>query len=99
MKDVGRRLKWVRQAMNMSQQQVADLLGIDRSSWALYERGQRLPDHYRVPVIAGRLRISVGYILSGSLDGVDRNLAIALASEHPQLARNTSTELRTGTHP
>lgn len=97
MAEIGQRLRWVREALDLSQTQIADLVGINQTTWSLYERGARLPDHFRIPQLCGKLRISTGYLLSGDLDGVEPRLAIALAAHHPSLAKTSYTAQRTGT--
>lgn len=99
MAEIGQRLKWVREALELSQTQIADICGVDQTTWSAYELGNRLPDHFRIPQLCGKLRISVSYLLSGDLDGVEPRLAIALAAHHPSLAKTSYTAQRTGTDP
>lgn len=83
MKVMGLRLKWVRQARNMKQSEIAKLVGIDQSTWSLYERGLRWPDHFDVLRLLAKLKISREYLLDGVLRDVEPELAIRLALEHP----------------
>lgn len=41
---MGKKLKMFRENFNLTQQQVADVLGIDRSTYAYYELGRTTPD-------------------------------------------------------
>ncbi|MEG1884526.1 MAG: helix-turn-helix transcriptional regulator, partial [Clostridia bacterium] len=58
-------LKNARRAKKLTQQEVADHLGIERSSYARYESGSREPDIETINALAKYLDVSVGY-LSGS---------------------------------
>lgn len=91
MKDIGQRLRWVREAMDdASQETLADLVGVHQTAWSLYERGLRTPDQFEILRMVSKLRISMAYLLEGSLDGVDRDLAIQLAARHPELVLPTN---------
>ena len=85
MRAVGQRLLWAREALGLTQQQVADLIGLDHSTWCYYEKGKRYPDPMRVPAICARLNVDIAYLLEASLDGVERSMAIRLAAHHPEL--------------
>lgn len=96
MKAVGERLRWVREAERLSQQELAARIGVHQTTWSLYERGLRFPDQFEVQRLAAKLKISTQYLLQGSLEGVERRLAILLAARHPELAEPTDTEPRKG---
>lgn len=99
MKQIGQRLRWVREAMGkkVPQEALADRVGVHQTAWSLYERGKRMPDQFEVLRMVSKLRISMAYLLEGSLDGVDRDLAIQLAARHPELALPTHTASDKGT--
>lgn len=99
MREIGVRLRWVRQAMGLSQEAIAEIVGVHQTAWSLYERGLRTPDQFEVPRIAGKLKISVHYMLGGGLEGVERDLAIRLAARHPELVENKCKDRGTGTDP
>jgi transcriptional regulator with XRE-family HTH domain len=82
---MGRRLRWVREAYDMTQGQMARAVGLDQTTWSYYESGKRWPDQFAAVRLVARLKISVAYLLEGSLDGVERELAIRLAASHPEL--------------
>lgn len=42
-KTVGERLRELRKAAGLSQQELADYVGVDRSTICMYELGQRIP--------------------------------------------------------
>jgi transcriptional regulator with XRE-family HTH domain len=87
---IGQRLRWVREAMGMSQAAVAALVGVHQAAWSKYELGQRLPRPEAVARICAKLQLTVQYLLEGQLDGVGRDLAIHLAARHPELVPTTS---------
>jgi transcriptional regulator with XRE-family HTH domain len=88
---MGERLRWVREALGMSQEQIAILVGVHQTSWSKYELGQRMPHPAHVIRFCGKLHITVPYLLSGKLEDVGRDLAIHLAARHPELVPPTST--------
>lgn len=99
MKKMGERLRWVREALNLSQEQITQQLEIQRhqTSWSLYERGLRWPDEFEAERLLAKLQISRAYLLEGSLEGVERELAIRLAASHPELVAPIGKDRRTGT--
>lgn len=97
MREVGQRLRWVREAMGCSQQEMATAVGVHQTAWSLYERGLRLPDQFEAPRLAAKLGISIPYMLEASLEGVERELAIRLAARHPELVHSDRTDARRGT--
>jgi len=97
MREVGVRLKWVREALQLSQAAIAEKVGLHQTAWSLYERGLRFPDHFEVVRLAGKLQISIPYLMEARLEGVERELAIRLAARHPELVEPIGTAPRTGT--
>ena len=55
--------KTARKATNLSQQQIADELGLDRSAIAQYERGICMPNIKNLPKISKILDISIDELL------------------------------------
>ena len=92
MADMGQRLRWVRDILGKSQAQMAEAVGIDQTAWSLYERGLRWPDVAQAARIVAKLKVSHSYLLEGSLEGVERELAIRLAAYHPELVLPRHTE-------
>lgn len=92
---MGQRLRWVREIKGASQAEMAAAIGLHHSSWSLYERGARWPDIFEAMRIVAKLQISIPYLLEGTLEGVERELAIQLAARHPELARPKGTALHT----
>lgn len=58
------KFKAARKAAGLSQQQVADELGLDRSAIAHYEMGDALPNVRNLPKISEILKIPLGELLS-----------------------------------
>jgi len=74
-------LKMARLSMNYTQQQVADLMGITKSTYCGYETGKRQPDVAKIKLLAEILRTSGDTLLetgfSPEADGkFDEALAI-----------------------
>jgi transcriptional regulator with XRE-family HTH domain len=90
MKQMGERLRWVREAYGKKQQEMAEIIGIHQTSWSLYERGERWPDQFEVVRLIGKLKITREYLLEGRLLGVAPELAIQIAARHPELVMPTS---------
>lgn len=97
MADMGKRLRWVREARGDSQQEIADHIGVHQTAWSLYERGLRWPDEFEARRMIAKLRISQAYLLEGSLEDIEQGLAIQLAARHPELVDPTGRARRTGT--
>lgn len=57
-----KRLKEIRKAKNVTQQQMADHLCIQRNSYTRYENGNRMPDHDMLLKIADYLEVSLDYL-------------------------------------
>lgn len=96
MQEAGRRLRWVREAIGRSQAEMAETIGVHQTAWSLYERGARWPDAFEAVRIMAKLGISREYLLDGSLQGVQPELAIRLAARHPELADTVSMDLDKG---
>lgn len=61
--DYGNRLRNLRESRNLSQQDLADRLKINRSTYARYELGQTQPDFSTLQSIADFYDVSIDYIL------------------------------------
>lgn len=60
------RLQDIRKAKRLTQQAVADTVGINRSTYANYESGRREVDHYTLVRLADLFDVSVDYLLGRS---------------------------------
>lgn len=93
-RSIGERLRWVREAADHSQDEVAKLIGVDQAQWSRWEMGKRMPDPYKMAVFAARYRVSMGYIFQGSLLEVHPTLAEILRQAHPELRQATINTAR-----
>ncbi len=62
------RLKAARKECKLTQQQIADILGVDRSTYAYYELGVSNPTFDNLVALAGIFKTDVDWLL-----GIDRN--------------------------
>ena len=67
---LGEKLKEARKQASLSQEQLAEKLGVSRSAVAKWETGNGIPDVGNLKVIAQLLNVSVDYLLDDSA-GVD----------------------------
>lgn len=81
----GRRLGWVRKMLGISPTRLAADIGVDSSSIRLIERGERMPSVHHMRSMCHTLRISPQYLMWGSLEGVEHELAASLKAAHPEL--------------
>lgn len=65
-------LKYIRQANGMTQQQLSDALGINRSTYAPYETGRNRPDIDVLAHIAEVCGVTVDYIIHLNLETDDK---------------------------
>lgn len=56
-------LKSLRDMNNLTQQQMADLLGIQRPTYSRYENGERQPDFDLLCTISQKFNVSIDYLL------------------------------------
>ena len=56
-------LKLLRNEKNMSQQELADALGISKSSINMYERGERQPNFETLETIADYFNVDIDFLL------------------------------------
>lgn len=67
-------LKKAREAKGLTQQQVADLIGVTRESYARYENGTRNPNLQNLSDLADLLNVTTDYLL-GRTDLSDMNIS------------------------
>ncbi len=67
---LGEKLKEARKQASLSQEQLAEKLGVSRSAVAKWETGNGIPDVGNLKVIAQLLNVSIDYLLDDS-EGVD----------------------------
>ena len=56
-------LKFLREKNNLTQQQMADIFGIQRPTYSRYENGERQPDFDLLIAISKYFNVSVDYLL------------------------------------
>jgi transcriptional regulator with XRE-family HTH domain len=85
-KGVGQRIAWVREIVMPNRAEAARLIGVDPSTLAKIESGDRAPSIFNVLEIANRFRCSTDFLLRGLLTAqTDMEMALALAARHPEL--------------
>ena len=82
---IGLRVRWARKIIEISVTELAADCGVDASAIRHIENGSRLPSLYMLMSLCHTLRVSPQYLLWGSLEGVDLELAARLKQSHPQL--------------
>ncbi|GEO81315.1 XRE family transcriptional regulator [Pararhodospirillum oryzae] len=65
MNEIGQRIAQARKELGLSQYALANLLGVNQSTVAYYERGRNIPKPWIVEDIARLLNVSASYLLYG----------------------------------
>lgn len=65
---LGETLRQIRMEKELSQQQLAEMIHVDRSTIANWERGKRLPDIDMLMKISDTLMIDISYLITASLN-------------------------------
>lgn len=60
---LGQRLKYLRLQKNMTQEQLAEIIGISRSALSMYELNEREPDIETIVKFADFFQVSTDYLL------------------------------------
>lgn len=63
-------IKTLRQQRGLTQQQLADLLGLDQARISAYEVGRKTPPTQRLPLIARALGVEVGELFTRNQDEI-----------------------------
>lgn len=63
--DFGRRLRIARENLNLTQQELADAIDINKSMISAYENGATDPRMSILPPLADKLRVSINWLTSG----------------------------------
>ena len=84
---IGTRLKWAREILGYSRSELARELGIDPAFVTKLEQGVRIPSVFLVMSLCHVLHISPQYLLWGSVQGVEGELATKLSAAHPELRK------------
>ena len=64
MASLGQRLRWVREVLDMTQEQMATAVGVDQTAWSLYELGKRWPDLAMAMRIAAKFLALLAAVLA-----------------------------------
>ena len=91
---IGERLAKARKAAGLTQQEMADLLGVNYKSISAYERDLYEPDDQKKVVLAEKLNISLDYLL-GLTDEelkLDKSNHFALPEGFPESAKEDLKE-------
>ena len=86
-KDIGLRIKNIRQKKKITQKQLADALNVSQTAIALWESGQRGVSLELIDDLAELLSVSAGYLLFGDVDVDDKD-----ELEHPLAGLNVAPE-------
>jgi transcriptional regulator with XRE-family HTH domain len=81
-KHVGRRLRWRRRELKLSQERLAELLGVTFQQVQKYERGANRISAWRLFELARALDTSIDYFYAGA-DAVTAAIARGMAEEAP----------------
>lgn len=65
---IGQRIKELRNELDITQNKLADVLGVTQDSISLWENGKRVPDTQYIIVLAKFFNVTSDYILSLSDD-------------------------------
>lgn len=80
-------LKKARQNASLTQKQVAEMLGIDKTTYCGYETGKRQPDPQRINQISQILNVSGDVLLETGL-GADKKISPSAEAERDARAKN-----------
>lgn len=86
MSNFSERLKFLRKERDYTQDQLANFLGISRSSLAMYEQGRRNPDFETLEAMADIFNVDIDYLL-GKKD-TSTILEISLATGEIELIKS-----------
>ena len=87
------RLKALRKEHNMTQQDVADRLGVNKQTISGYERGLRRPDFEKLDELADTFDVSIGYLIGAAPSGAyPRHGTVVRVAEVPEQKRDALTD-------
>jgi transcriptional regulator with XRE-family HTH domain len=84
-RSAGQRLTWLRETAEMTQDELAQLLGVSQDAISRWENGSRMLSPYYAMIIGARFQVSFDYLYLGLLRGVHPDLAKLLKAAHPEL--------------
>lgn len=92
----GLRIRWAREIVEPNRLQFARKLGVDVTTIRDIETGKTNPGIELAWRLFHSIRIDLGYVVAGRLNGVDPELAALLVAAHPELAPPRPPTLRPG---
>lgn len=88
LREIGARLRKIRQLSGATQERVCAALGVAQPTWSKWESGQRVPDILVMIEFSARVRASLDVIYRGVLTGVHPGLRQLLLEQIPELVRD-----------
>lgn len=92
MTSIGQRLKSLRRAKGLTQQKLADALGVERSTYAKYEINKNEPDYAMIKVLAKFHGVDEKYIIYGEEKAAERGPLSSVPFFHQEGAPGNSEE-------
>ena len=88
------RLKELRTHSNLSQQKMADVLGISRSAVAMWETGGSEPDNRTLEKIADYFNVSIDYLLGRNVSSSPAGVVMGYGGDEQKVIRYETEEER-----
>jgi transcriptional regulator with XRE-family HTH domain len=82
---VGVRIKALRQSLKLTQQKVADSVGVSKTSVIYWEKDENIPKHESLSALARILNTSTDYILYGDSGNPQENKALSALMRNLEL--------------
>ncbi len=73
--EVAKRLKYAREALKITQDNMATSINVGRSTYSNWEYGMRLPDPLKIAKLTDMYGITLNWIYRGVLNDTPRDLA------------------------
>lgn len=92
---MGKKLKRLRENFNLTQQQVAEALGIDRSTYAYYELGRTTPDLDKIDKLQRLYHVQYEDLIEYDEDGIQVHDSKFDSNSHKKYTYNKSVQKNT----
>lgn len=63
--NIAERIKGLRKSKGLSQEELADRIGVSRQAVSKWESGQNVPDPDKIILLSGALEVTTDYLLLG----------------------------------
>jgi DNA-binding XRE family transcriptional regulator len=83
MREIGGRLRRLRAALQLRQEDMAELMGVSRNALANYERGHRAADMMALARLSLRTGVSLDWLVLGNPARLPSDIAPHLLSDNP----------------